>query len=136
MDTAHIKHLGALRTEATHVRSGSTILTDAPVDNKGRGEAFSPTDLLATALATCMITTMEIVANGRGFELKVLDARVVKHMASNPRRVERVGSSICKWTETDWTRNGASCWRPRHMGCPVARERASRPGAGGQFTYR
>ena len=90
MDTAHIKHLGALRTEATHVRSGSTILTDAPVDNKGRGEAFSPTDLLATALATCMITTMEIVANGRGFELNVLDARVVKHMASNPRRVERV----------------------------------------------
>jgi putative redox protein len=90
MDTTHIRHLGDLRTEATHVRSGSAILTDAPVDNKGRGETFSPTDLLATSLATCMITTMEIVANDRGFRLRVTDARVVKHMAAGPRRVRRV----------------------------------------------
>lgn len=90
MDTAHITHLGELRTEALHVRSGQRFITDAPVDNQGRGEAFSPTDLLATALATCMITTMDIKARAHGIVLCGLSARVIKHMAANPRRVQRV----------------------------------------------
>lgn len=90
MDTAHVTHLGELRTEALHVRSGQRFITDAPVDNQGRGEAFSPTDLLATALATCMITTMDIKARAQGIVLRGLSARVVKHMAANPRRVQRV----------------------------------------------
>ena len=90
MDTAHITYLGDLRTEALHVRSGQHFHTDAPVDNKGRGEAFSPTDLLATSLAACMITTMDIVARDKGIALRGLKARVVKHMAANPRRVQRV----------------------------------------------
>lgn len=90
MDTAHVIYLGGLRTEATHVRSGQHFNTDAPVDNKGRGEAFSPTDLLATSLAACMITTMDIVARDKGIVLQGVKARVVKHMVSAPRRVQRV----------------------------------------------
>lgn len=90
MDTARIVYLGDLRTEATHPRSGQHFVTDAPVDNKGKGEAFSPTDLLCTSLATCMITTMGITAQGHGIPVKRMEARVVKHMVSDPRRVQRI----------------------------------------------
>lgn len=90
MDTARITHLGELRTEALHVRSGQRFITDAPVDNQGRGEAFSPTDLLAASLAACMLTTMDIKARARGIALRGASARVVKHMAAAPRRVQRV----------------------------------------------
>jgi len=90
MDTAHITYDGELRTTCTHVRSGQAITTDAPVDNQGRGEAFSPTDLLATALGSCILTTMAIVAAGKGIPIRGLSARVVKHMASSPRRVAKV----------------------------------------------
>lgn len=90
MDTAHIKYLGGLRTEAVHLRSGEKIITDAPLDNQGKGEAFSPTDLLSTSLACCMMTLMGITAEAKGIPLKGLQARVVKHMASGPRRVERI----------------------------------------------
>lgn len=90
MDTAHVTYLGGLRTEATHLRSEQTIITDAPPDNQGRGEAFSPTDLLSTALACCMMTIMGITARDKEIPLNNLNARVVKHMASTPRRVERV----------------------------------------------
>ncbi len=90
MDTAHVKYLGGLRTEALHVRSGEKIITDAPLDNHGRGEAFSPTDLMSTSLACCMMTLMGIAAEARSISLDGLQARVVKHMASGPRRVERI----------------------------------------------
>lgn len=90
MDTAHVTYLGELRTEAVHVRSGQTLVTDAPLDNQGRGEAFSPTDLLSTALASCMMTLMGITARDKGIPLKGLKARVVKHMTAAPRMVERV----------------------------------------------
>lgn len=90
MDTASVHYLGELRTELTHVRSGQLVMTDAPVDNQGKGSAFSPTDLLATSLAACMITTMGIVAREKGIPVTGLQARVVKHMASAPRRVARV----------------------------------------------
>ena len=90
MDTARIVYLGSLRTEATHPRSGQHLVTDAPVDNKGKGEAFSPTDLLCTALATCMMTTMGITAQEHDIPVKRMEARVAKHMASDPRRVQRI----------------------------------------------
>jgi uncharacterized OsmC-like protein len=90
MDTAHVKYLGGLRTEAVHLRSGATINTDAPVDNHGKGEAFSPTDLMSTSLACCMMTLMGIAAQGKDIPLEGLEARVVKHMAAAPRRVERI----------------------------------------------
>ena len=72
METAHVTYLGGLRTEALHLRSGEKIITDAPVDNHGKGEAFSPTDLMSTSLACCMMTLMGIAANGHGIELRGL----------------------------------------------------------------
>jgi putative redox protein len=90
MDTAHVIYLGDLRTEATHVRSGNTLITDAPPDNKGRGEAFSPSDLLSTSLASCMMTIMGIAAREKEIPLNGLKARVVKHMTGAPRKVERI----------------------------------------------
>lgn len=90
MDTAKVKYLGELRCEAEHVRSGQRIVTDAPPDNKGRGEAFSPSDLTSTSLACCMMTIMGIAARDRGWDLSGMQARVVKHMASDPRRIAKV----------------------------------------------
>ncbi len=90
MDTALVKYLGGLRTEAVHLRSGEKIITDAPLDNLGQGAAFSPTDLMSTSLACCMMTLMGIAAEGRSIQLNGLQARVVKHMATGPRRVERI----------------------------------------------
>lgn len=90
MDTAHVTYLGGLRTRAVHLRSGQELVTDAPPDNKGRGEAFSPTDLLCVSLATCILTTMAIGGEARGIRLSGTTARVVKHMAADPRRVARI----------------------------------------------
>ncbi len=90
METANVLYLGELRTEAVHTRSGEKFITDAPPDNKGRGEAFSPTDLMSTSLATCMMTLMGIAAQGKNIPLNNLSAKVFKHMASEPRRVARI----------------------------------------------
>jgi putative redox protein len=89
LSTAKVTYLGELRTRATHLQSGESILSDAPVDNHGKGEAFSPTDLLATSLLACMITTMGIAAQNRGWELGGISGDVLKVMASNPRRVQK-----------------------------------------------
>lgn len=90
MSTATAQYAGHLRTEATHVASGNTILTDAPVDNHGRGEAFSPTDLVSTALGSCMMTIMGIVANRHEWDLTGTSFEVTKHMAAEPRRIAQV----------------------------------------------
>ena len=83
---------GGLHTAATHGPSRAVVETDAPVDNQGKGEAFSPTDLLATSLASCMLTTMAIVGEREGWALEGSRARVEKHMELTPRR--RVGRII------------------------------------------
>lgn len=80
---------GGLHATATHGPSQATVETDAPVDNQGKGEAFSPTDLLATSLASCMLTTMAIVGDREGWDIAGARARVEKHMELEPRR--RVG---------------------------------------------
>jgi putative redox protein len=91
MVTFRIAYLGDLRTQATHGPSGSVQLTDAPVDNQGKGEAFSPTDNVASALASCMMTIMGIVAKRDGLDLSTMHAEVEKHMtAAPPRRISRV----------------------------------------------
>ena len=87
MSTATARYAGHLRTEATHVASGNTILTDAPVDNHGRGEAFSPTDLVSAALGSCMMTIMGIVAERHGVDLTGVNWDVTKHMLADPRRI-------------------------------------------------
>ena len=86
-----VTYLGDLRCEAVHGPSGTRLITDAPVDNQGKGESFSPTDLLATAYATCMTTIMGIVAKRDGIPLGGTRVEIEKHMsATPPRRVARL----------------------------------------------
>jgi putative redox protein len=85
--TSTVTYSGDLRTTCTHIKSGSSFETDAPTDNHGKGERFSPTDLLATSLATCMITTMGIKARSMGFDLTGVSIDVLKIMQPDPRRV-------------------------------------------------
>ena len=94
MATARIEYLGELRTKCTHLRSGTEILTDAPVDNHGKGEAFSPTDLLATAYVSCMLSVVGIHCNENGIEMVGGTGEVTKVMASGPRRVEKLEISL------------------------------------------
>jgi putative redox protein len=85
-----IEYEGELHCRAVHEPSGVSLETDAPVDNHGRGASFSPTDLLATGLGTCMATVMGILARERGYELTGMTVRVIKHMTPPPRRVARL----------------------------------------------
>jgi uncharacterized OsmC-like protein len=89
---AHFKntYLGDLRTESIHIKSGNRIITDAPTDNHGKGEAFSPTDLVCASLASCKMTIMGILANREGIDLSGLTCEVEKIMASNPRRISEI----------------------------------------------
>ena len=87
METASIIYNGELRTTATHVRSGTVINTDAPVDNNGKGERFSPTDLVATALGSCMLTIMGIKARDKGWNIDGTKVNVEKIMVTEPRRI-------------------------------------------------
>ena len=87
---AQVEYKGQLRTEAKHLSSGSVIVTDAPKDNQGKGEAFSPTDLVATALASCMITIMGIVAERDGINIEGVTADVDKIMSKEPRRIGEI----------------------------------------------
>ena len=91
MNTATARYAGQLRTEATHVASGKIIQTDAPLDNHGRGEAFSPTDLVSTALGACMMTIMGIVAERHQWPLVDSTFEIVKHMSTEaPRRIAQI----------------------------------------------
>ena len=87
MKTATITYSGGLRTEAQHVLSGKQLITDAPLDNQGKGEAFSPTDLLSTSLGCCMLTIMGIVADRHAINITGTRVEITKIMGSNPRRV-------------------------------------------------
>jgi uncharacterized OsmC-like protein len=88
--TATVIYKGELRCECTHLQSGTRIETDAPTDNRGKGERFSPTDTLCVALATCMITTMGIRASDSKIDLKDTRIDVTKHMLSDPRRIGKI----------------------------------------------
>ena len=88
--TASIVYKGHLRCECTHIQSGTVIETDAPTDNRGKGERFSPTDTLCVALATCVVTTMALKANDMGIDLSNTSIAVTKHMLADPRRVGKV----------------------------------------------
>jgi putative redox protein len=90
MKISTIEYLGGLRNSATHLRSGQTIITDAPPDNNGKGEAFSPTDLLATSLGCCMLTIMGIVAERHQLDITGTKVDITKIMAANPRRVSEI----------------------------------------------
>lgn len=87
MSTSSIVYLGELRTEAVHIQSGNKLTTDAPLDNQGKGEFFSPTDLLATSLGSCMLTIMGIYAQTHNFNIDGTKVEITKIMGTDPRRV-------------------------------------------------
>lgn len=90
MTTSTITYMGDLRTQATHLQSKQQIITDAPTDNHGKGEAFSPTDLVASALGSCMMTIMGIKANDMDIDLTGMTAEVTKIMSASPRRIAEI----------------------------------------------
>ena len=90
METIKIIYQGNLRTQATHIASGNTIITDAPVDNNGKGEAFSPTDLLCSSLGSCMLTLMGITGNTHQINIDGTEVKITKIMVSNPRKVGEI----------------------------------------------
>ena len=88
--TSKITYLGDLRTSSIHVQSGATILSDAPIDNHGKGEAFSPTDLVANALGSCIMTIMAIKANDLNVDLSDTTVEITKVMQTEPRRISKI----------------------------------------------
>ncbi|MBA6152943.1 OsmC family protein [Gelidibacter maritimus] len=99
--TSKVVCLGDLRTECTHIKSGDTFITDAPTDNNGKGLAFSPTDTIATGLASCMMTVMGIKARDLGVDMTGTSSEVTKTMASNPRRISKIEVIMNLPVETD-----------------------------------
>lgn len=88
--TSKVVYLGDLRTECTHLKSGNAFITDAPTDNNGKGMAFSPTDTVATGLASCMMTVMGIKARDMGVDMTNTTTEVTKTMTSDPRRISKI----------------------------------------------
>ncbi|MBA2612860.1 MAG: OsmC family protein [Bacteroidetes bacterium] len=121
MATSLVKYVGQLRTEATHLQSGTVINTDAPKDNHGKGEAFSPTDLVATALASCMISIMGIVAMKEGFtSIDGTTGEVVKVMYPDPRRIGEIHIKIT-FPKNNFTDKEKSMYEHAANTCPVAK---------------
>lgn len=121
MPTVQTTYLGELRTEAVHLQSGTTIITDAPTDNNGKGEAFSPTDLVAAALGSCMMTIMGIVARRDEIDLKGSQMEITKGMSAEPpRKIAKVEVKLSMLTGTELSEaEKAKLERAAHT-CPVA----------------
>lgn len=119
MTTVSTIYSGNLRTEATHVQSGTVIITDAPIDNQGRGEAFSPTDLLAASLGSCMLTLIGISAKNHGFSIDGTKVSITKIMAANPRRVSAI-EVILDFPQILYEANTKNIIEKAALTCPVA----------------
>ena len=119
MITSRTQYLGELRTSNEHLRSGQTLITDAPVDNQGKGEAFSPTDLVATALSDCMMTIMGIKARDKGLDLCGTIIETTKIMANDPRRI---GEIIVEFTfpKNQFSKKDQLILEAVTKSCPVA----------------
>ncbi|MES2514836.1 MAG: OsmC family protein [Bacteroidota bacterium] len=121
MITSKITYLGELRTEATHLQSNSTIYTDAPKDNHGKGEAFSPTDLVATALGSCMISVMGIVAMKEGItKVDGTIAEVTKVMYTEPRRIGEIHLTLT-FPKGNYSDKEKKIYENAALTCPVAK---------------
>ena len=131
MTTSTVIYLGQLHTELKHTKSGELVLTDAPPDNNGKGEYFSPTDLCATSLASCAITTMGIKANASGIELGRIEADVYKVMESNPRRIAAV--KVDMRIEGAYTEKEIKILESTAHNCPVAK--SLHPDLKQEFTF-
>lgn len=119
MATIETVYEGGLRTRAKHLASGIEIITDAPVDNQGKGEAFSPTDLLSASLGSCMLTIMGIAANTHGINMDQTRIRITKIMAANPRRVAEVQIEF-DMPAKDYSDKEKSILEHAARTCPVA----------------
>jgi len=117
---SEINYLGNLRTASKHLQSGEEIITDAPIDNQGKGEAFSPTDLVSTGLGNCMITLMGIAANGNNITLGKIKAEVHKIMANNPRRIQEIVIDF-NIEDNDFTAKQKTILEFAALNCPVAK---------------
>ncbi len=120
MPTVKTVYLGEFRSEATHLQSGTKILTDAPTDNHGRGEAFSPTDLVATALGACMLTIMGQAAQTGGFDIVGTRVETTKIMASDPRRIGEIVIDV-HLPSADYTPKQRAILERAAATCPVAK---------------
>ena len=120
MATSSIIYTGELRTVATHLQSGIEIITDAPTDNQGKGEAFSPTDLLATSLGCCMLTIMGINARTNGMNIDGTKVEITKIMAANPRRVSEIGVLITL-PNNSYSEKERKMLEIAALNCPVAK---------------
>lgn len=113
------EYLGNLRTEGTHIPSGNKIITDAPVDNMGKGEAFSPTDLMSFSLSACMMTIMGQVADRENIPMEGLTTDITKVMSASPRKVSEIHVNFI-WPELDLTDKQKKMLINAAKTCPVA----------------
>ena len=119
--TSKVIYIGDLRTQSTHLQSGETIVTDAPLDNQGKGEAFSPTDLCATSLASCILTIMGIHARDNQIDMSGTTAHVNKVMVADPdRRIGRIEIDIVL-PEKNWSDQDRQTLTNAAASCPVCR---------------
>jgi putative redox protein len=121
MATSTLTYLGNLRTQATHVASGTTIITDAPIDNHGKGEAFSPTDIVSTALASCMLTIMGIASNTHNINIVGTTANVTKIMSADaPRRIAEIIVDVQFPTTVNYSAKEKQLLERAALTCPVS----------------
>ena len=120
METARIKYLGDLRTEAIHLQSGNKIITDAPLDNQGKGEAFSPTDMVATALGACMLTIIGINAQTQTYDITGTEVAITKIMQSDPRRISEIKVDFF-FPKNNYTDKEKKLIETAAYSCPVAK---------------
>lgn len=119
--TSEIIYEGQLRTKAVHLQSNTIIETDAPTDNQGKGERFSPTDLVATALGSCMLTIMGIKANDMGIDLTGVKLKILKHMKAEPRRIGGVDISFYFPSSLQLDEKQKTILKNAAVTCPVAK---------------
>ena len=123
MTTSTSKYSGELRTHSVHTQSGETYITDAPTDNEGNGEAFSPTDIVATSLANCMMTIMGIVSKRKGLIIEGTEAKIDKFMGTDPRRITEI--KIDFYFPVNFSEDERKLLEKSALNCPVAKSLSS-----------
>ena len=123
MVTSIVYYSGELRTESTHLQSGEAYITDAPIDNEGKGEAFSPTDVIATGLANCMLTIMGIIAKRQSLDIEGTKAEVTKIMGTEPRRISEI--RIDFFFPRSYDNDSKQLLQTSALNCPVAKSLAN-----------
>lgn len=134
MTKISVTYLGNLRTKSKHLQSGNEIITDAPLDNNGKGEAFSPTDLLASSYVNCMLTIIGVYCNQRDIAFEDCTAEVEKQMIDNPRRIGQLNITI-HFKNVDWDQKLKVKIENAAKNCPVAKSISPEIQLNIQFKY-